>query len=1533
MNHASNTYSNSQKFSNQTMLFPKKFAIGVVTVSVLFVNQVIAQSFNYSAGPSLSVPRVGHKSANLANNKIIVMGGNNGLISDYKYYNSCQLYNTAGNSWESSASMKYSRADFMTAVLPDGTVLAIGGNNENQYGLLSTEIYDYTNNKWDTTANLQTSHYMGASVVLNNGTVLVAGGSNTKTEIYNPATKTWSYAGDMQNTHGEGMSLTILQNGTVLAIGGTGNPQAAEIFDPQTNIWTKISSTNKKRQYHSAILLSNGYVLIAGSSYFDSNTQLSAELFNSTYKSFSNTASLLNNISNSDMITLDNNNVLIYGIGNVFTPTTTKCFQEYNPDTGAWSSGTYANIGASGYTINKLNNGKILIAAGNTTTGNGANSNSILINQTFNTSCTVPKLDIQLSCTPVCYGKTQVINLTGTETNVIYTAYIGSRKAGSITAYASTVQLEILNDNISIGKNLVSITAAKQSCVSYTISNTITIDVAYTNTEKPVIQNPNTNTLLCGTDNKKTFNVQNPQSTGTYLWNNYTTGITSTYTAENFVSVQYIDANSCRGPLSDKIQLTQAKSSDINIGSTEYICQNNTTPLQLQATPTGGIWSGKGVTSNGLFSVASADAGYNTLTYLYCGFSTTKSVVVETLNTVSYSASDINYGGIKRDTLCGGTQYNITLANMKSTDKYRMFINDTLAYTNSNNNFSYYYQPRYGKNITLTFKISKFNPSQTCPSDSIVITKKLTNIPIPRAISAIIPDSACQGGTVICKIIKPELNVTYYSAFYPEGWAEHQGEKLSVSIPKDTLSVRSRAFNWTTGTSSLAVIAAQGYGCTKTIALASKDVKNSEFNANLQVGEVYYLNEPVTASVISNGHYYGWTIDGQKYNTKTAPTQTYPVVGAHNFEVTATSRYGCASTLKRTVTIVRKASLASPNCFLDTISSPMYSYDDIYNSVIDKKGNTIMVGAKYIDNYNGVNYGTNNGFIVKYDKNNKTIWKIEHNPLYAGFKQFYALFITSVTVDENNDLYITGGYTAKKLQFAGTTITHTEAANPYGHVFVAKVSESGVLQWFIYSNYSGDPGSFGEIGGADIKYSNNTLYASMRVRGCYIWKNQSGSTISTNMVNGFNAEYIVAKIDKNGASVTNVGTMTSASPYFNVRGLFNPNNSSYYTDRIAILSPRLQVLPGNKLAVYGYANNDVNFDALKLNTKFKFINGVFDKRGDTEFTGIINLNTQNWERVTPEGATQFSSGYMAKDKRISQAVYLSNADKISAVNSGPFGYNTTMTTKINNVVFVSTNDSISNIPDNVALIKRISPSGTLVWKKILNNVFVHNMHINKDSSQIIITGVYQGGISTSFGDVSIGLKGYNQNGINYDLYAMSISAASGDILWVEQLGNNINPDFHLTSTYDGCNNLTLFGTSRRSLTADPEGKVGRNNDSINYVSMKPYAIRIAVSGSCTGTSCQPSIITKIVDEEVNQATNIIRVYPNPASNTLNIHTDNDEVLIEKVSVISMDNKLVQSYTTDRQSTCNIPYLNLPVGIYILQTTTNKAIIHHKLIIE
>lgn len=174
-------------------------------------------------------------------------------------------------------SMTIPRALHAAVALHDGHILICGGTSDANVGgvLDSAELYDPIAGNFTPTGAMKEARQGHTATVLPNGQVLIAGGSKNigfrselaSAEIYDPNSGTFRPVGAM-TTPREGHSATLLRDGRVLIAGGSPNGIAttasAEVYDPETGRFTAIAPMGVPREAHSATLLRSGKVLIAG---------------------------------------------------------------------------------------------------------------------------------------------------------------------------------------------------------------------------------------------------------------------------------------------------------------------------------------------------------------------------------------------------------------------------------------------------------------------------------------------------------------------------------------------------------------------------------------------------------------------------------------------------------------------------------------------------------------------------------------------------------------------------------------------------------------------------------------------------------------------------------------------------------------------------------------------------------------------------------------------------------------------------------------------------------------------------------------------------------------------------------------------------------------------------------------------------------------------------------------------------------------------------------------------------------------------
>ncbi len=169
-------------------------------------------------------------------------------------------------------------------------------------------------------------------------------------------------------------SVTALPNGRALVAGGVVDNfhalSSAEIYDSATNSFTPTGSllptTDDKtatRSFHSATLLRDGRVLIAGGHDTNFKALQSAELYSPSTGSFSITGNLVAPRVGGTASLLCNGKVLIAG-GSDKDGMITNTAELYDPKTGAFSATGGMNVTRDSQTATVLHDGRVLIVGG-----------------------------------------------------------------------------------------------------------------------------------------------------------------------------------------------------------------------------------------------------------------------------------------------------------------------------------------------------------------------------------------------------------------------------------------------------------------------------------------------------------------------------------------------------------------------------------------------------------------------------------------------------------------------------------------------------------------------------------------------------------------------------------------------------------------------------------------------------------------------------------------------------------------------------------------------------------------------------------------------------------------------------------------------------------------------------------------------------------------------------------------------------------------------------------------------------------------
>lgn len=236
----------------------------------------------------------------LADGRYVAISGNS--TDELHWSDTPEVYDPTANTWTLLSTVSTPQVheteypfSFLT---PSGKIFTIGPSEDDSFYL------DVNNQTWTP---------VGSSGVLNGsadmyrpGKILYTGGAadvntagpsraNAAVIDLNAPTPAWQAIAPMNNARVY-HTLTTLADGTVLAVGGsqtsdqtvvTSGVLPAEIWNPNTGVWTTVASDSAARNYHStAVLMPDGRVLVTGGGHVADNSgpgEFSAQIYSPPY--------------------------------------------------------------------------------------------------------------------------------------------------------------------------------------------------------------------------------------------------------------------------------------------------------------------------------------------------------------------------------------------------------------------------------------------------------------------------------------------------------------------------------------------------------------------------------------------------------------------------------------------------------------------------------------------------------------------------------------------------------------------------------------------------------------------------------------------------------------------------------------------------------------------------------------------------------------------------------------------------------------------------------------------------------------------------------------------------------------------------------------------------------------------------------------------------------------------------------------------------------------------------------------------------
>jgi hypothetical protein len=339
---------------------------------------------NYTGIGNMNVGRNQHRATLLDDGTVLLAAGSNNAFN----LKSAELFNPSNNSFTLVGSLTDARKSHTATKLQDGEVLVAGGKGGSAGDLTSAEIYDPATQLFHLSSPMNQERALHSATLLNNGQVLIVGGVQTggKTtptaELFDPGTESFTLTGSL-NLGRKRHRAALLGDGTVLVEGGdylangTGGgdreTETAELYTPDTGLWSMVGDMSSQRAEHESTLLLDGTVLISGGILIPA----ASEVYHPDLQSFSDVGLMIQTRGRHVAIRLANpawgslvGHVVAIGgdvQGGMVFGGGQQAFDSveiYDPATGTFSAFGTMTVARQNHTATELNDGRILITGG-----------------------------------------------------------------------------------------------------------------------------------------------------------------------------------------------------------------------------------------------------------------------------------------------------------------------------------------------------------------------------------------------------------------------------------------------------------------------------------------------------------------------------------------------------------------------------------------------------------------------------------------------------------------------------------------------------------------------------------------------------------------------------------------------------------------------------------------------------------------------------------------------------------------------------------------------------------------------------------------------------------------------------------------------------------------------------------------------------------------------------------------------------------------------------------------------------------------
>ena len=338
----------------------KLFLTELLTIGTIVMTATVpALAGGFSNTGKMNIARFGQNAWLLANGEVLVLGGANSLAAEQ----SAELYNPATGKWTLIGNPDPAGLfGYEAVLLPDGDVLVAGGSFLGSAGQATNgaALFNPSTGTWTPTGSMNVARNGFMLFVLPNGKVLAAGGDSNfsqpaTAELYDPATGTWTPTGSLPGSY-DGYEAVLLGDGKVLAVVAEITGSVFLLYDPATGVWTPTTSSPPVRAGLIG-LLPDGLAWGPDEIYDPSTAQWTTFALPTSRGGF---AILATGQALAAGGTFEVN-ARPYPIEE-----TLKTAQLWDPSTLAWTSTGDMNVSRTGQLMILLSNGQVLVAGGQT---------------------------------------------------------------------------------------------------------------------------------------------------------------------------------------------------------------------------------------------------------------------------------------------------------------------------------------------------------------------------------------------------------------------------------------------------------------------------------------------------------------------------------------------------------------------------------------------------------------------------------------------------------------------------------------------------------------------------------------------------------------------------------------------------------------------------------------------------------------------------------------------------------------------------------------------------------------------------------------------------------------------------------------------------------------------------------------------------------------------------------------------------------------------------------------------------------------